>query len=226
MATLHGREGGVGGGRGLITSCPRFDVDVAEEGRRFRPFPASAIAFGDGGRSKGRTRKSNVACFKRLGHPWPQKFSTVGKKSRVNFHRPFTSVIPRRPSFPLRLSGLFFLPRMSIRFSATFFFLFSTKSSRSKIEESRIWVAKAFSYDKKGVDIFIICCRDETNNTRILNFFVWTNYRHLPVATKKIREYVYIYIYIYRLFRNEKPNEFDAHIHVPFDLYPHIKFLY
>lgn len=222
MATLHGREGGVGGGRGLITSCPRFDVDVAEEGRRFRPFPASAIAFGDGGRSKGRTRKSNVACFKRLGHPWPQKFSTVGKKSRVNFHRPFTSVIPRRPSFPLRLSGLFFLPRMSIRFSATFFFLFSTKSSRSKIEESRIWMAKAFSYDKKGVDIFIICCRDETNNTRILNFFVWTNYRHLPVATKKIC----MYIYIYRLFRNEKPNEFDAHIHVPFDLYPHIKFLY
>lgn len=78
-------EGGVGGGRGLITSCPRFDVDVAEEGRRFRPFPASAIAFGDGGRSKGRTRKSNVACFKRLGHPWPQKFSTVGKKEPCKF---------------------------------------------------------------------------------------------------------------------------------------------
>lgn len=143
-----------------------------------------------------------------------------GKKEPCKF--PPAVYIRYPPSFPLRLSGLFFLPRMSIRFSATFFFLFSTKSSRSKIEESRIWIAKAFSYDKNGVDIFIICCRDETNNTRILNFFVWTNYRHLPVATKKIC----MYIYIYRLFRNEKPNEFHAHIHVPFDLYPHIKFLY
>lgn len=175
MPEIRRRRGGGGGaasGRFLHRRSPLGTADVQKGGRVNR----------------------TLHVLKGLATRGRRNFQRWGKKSRVNFHRPFTSVIPRRPSFPLRLSGLFFLPRMSIRFSATFFFLFSTKSSRSKIEESRIWVAKAFSYDKKGVDIFIICCRDETNNTRILNFFVWTNYRHLPVATKKIREYVYIYL--------------------------------
>lgn len=55
VATLHTR-GVVGEGvqvAGLITSCPRFVVCVAEGDPRFRLVPASAIAFGDGGVQKG-----------------------------------------------------------------------------------------------------------------------------------------------------------------------------
>lgn len=98
VATLHTR-GVVGEGvqvAGLITSCPRFVVCVAEGD----PLPAGSC-IGDrlwGRRcSKGWTRKSNVACFKRLGHPCRRNFQRW-KKSDVNFHRPFTSLF-RRPTF-------------------------------------------------------------------------------------------------------------------------------
>lgn len=151
---------------------------------RFRPFPASAIAFGDGGVQKGgRVNRTLHVSKGRNFQRW--------KKERCKFPPAIRIVIPSSPPF----ISFIFLPLESENFlqkDAESFHLLEPVYTKNR----------GFRGFGESLIIDIFLCRQNKENG-----------------------YVSEYTYLAYLETRNRTN-FDARVHVPFDLYPRIKFLY
>lgn len=149
---------------------------------RFRPFPASAIAFGDGGVQKGgRVNRTLHVSKGRNFQRW--------KKERCKFPPAIRIVIPSFPPFisfiflPLDVESENFLQK-----DAESFHLLEPVYTKNR----------GFRGFGESLIIDIFLCRQNKENG---------------------------YTYLAYLETRNRTN-FDARVHVPFDLYPRIKFLY